>query len=168
MAFKPSISCFSCRAPVLWWADRYDITPLFGAGLILLFYLNMIAAWNLDLQDGERRLHVDNPHEFLDPGDPFCCHSWLSLYCAMTADDQMLVDHQADRADLVALLLQTRSCEQLWNQAECERNIRIHNKTSSKSLQIPVSYLFLGVWPICNFQPCFSVHMDCFHAPWLS
>ncbi|CAL1172190.1 unnamed protein product [Cladocopium goreaui] len=25
----------------------YDITPLFGAGLILLFYLNMIAAWNL-------------------------------------------------------------------------------------------------------------------------
>lgn len=26
---------------------RYDITPLFGAGLILLFYLNMIAARDL-------------------------------------------------------------------------------------------------------------------------
>lgn len=32
--------------------SRYDITPLFGAGLILLFYLNMIAAWSSE------RLHL--------------------------------------------------------------------------------------------------------------
>ena len=58
MAFKPSTSCFYFRAPVLCLADRYDITPLFGAGLILLFYLNMIAACNLDLQNGERSLQT--------------------------------------------------------------------------------------------------------------
>ena len=52
-------SCDNCDSVRLCWfllpfeswlqcsAGRYDITPLFGAGLILLFYLNMIAVRDL-------------------------------------------------------------------------------------------------------------------------
>ena len=119
---------------------------------------------SLELRPAKGRTKfADNPDGRLDRLGPwlwFCCHSWLSFYCAMTADAGWLSWPSR-------LLLQTRSCElQNWIKLYVEGTYEFTTQTVPKSSN-PVSYLFLGVWPIRNFQPCFSVHMDCFHAPWL-
>ena len=134
------ISGFSFRAPVLFLlADRYDITPLFGAGLILLFYLNMIAAWNLDLQNGEFTSFADNPDGPVDRLGPwlwFCCHSWLSFYWFLLCNDSSWLTF----VDLVSRLLLTRSCEVQKEKSSCGGNRRILQEKQFQSLQLLISY----------------------------
>ena len=117
---------------------------------------------SLELRPAKRRTKfADNPDGRLDPG---CDSAAIPGSAFIVQWQQMLVD----RADRISrLLLQTRSCElQNWIKLYVEGTYEFTTQTIPKSSN-PVSYLFLGVWPIRNFQPCFSVDMDCFHAPWL-